>query len=83
MAATEARSDFEEIKISVNHMGQGIVSVGGKDISESVRAITVHLEAGHLAKVEVTLIGAIDFHGYADATSLADQFRGANAGGSE
>ena len=65
-----------KLKVSVNGVGHGEVMLGGLDISQHVRGLTINCGAGELSKAELHLSGIeAEVDGLVDVTNMADLCR--------
>lgn len=47
---------FQDVRVELNTIGIGKVLIGGHDVTDSVRAVDIHAEAGELTQVDITVV---------------------------
>lgn len=64
---------FKDVRVELNTIGIGKVSVGGEDITDSVRTVDIHAEAGQLTDVVLGLIPGSATLAFATADVVATE----------
>ena len=64
---------FKDVRVELNTIGIGRVSVGGEDITDSVRTVDIHAEAGELTRVDLSLVPGATALSFAEADVEVEQ----------
>lgn len=64
---------FQDIRVELDAIGIGKVSIGGHDVTDSVRAVDIHAEAGELTRVDLSLVPGATALSFAEADVEVEQ----------